>query len=79
MDVSCKGDGGGSKGKPELLLGELGIELIAYDGLPLIPNPQTYISLIVRVESRFVSPSITYFPTFKENISIPIRKIPSHG
>jgi hypothetical protein len=34
MDVSSKGDGG-SKGKSELLLGELGIELIAYDGKPL--------------------------------------------
>ena len=31
MDISCKGDGG-SKGKPELLLGELGIELTGYDG-----------------------------------------------
>ena len=30
----CKGDGGGSKGKSELLLGELGIELMGYDGTP---------------------------------------------
>jgi len=33
MDISCKGDGG-SKGKSELLIGELGIELIGYDGHP---------------------------------------------
>jgi hypothetical protein len=31
VDISCKGDGG-SKGKSELLLGELGIELTGYDG-----------------------------------------------
>jgi hypothetical protein len=31
MDVNSKGEGG-SKGKPEILIGELGIELTAYDG-----------------------------------------------
>ena len=35
MEVICKGDGG-SKGKVELLIGEIGIELIAYDGKPAI-------------------------------------------
>jgi hypothetical protein len=42
MDISSKGDGH-AKGKSELLLGELGIELIAYDGPdpnpPLPPSP----------------------------------------
>lgn len=33
MDVICKGDGGSKGGKSELLIGELGIELIAYDGV----------------------------------------------
>lgn len=32
MDVICKGDGGSKGGKSELLIGELGVELIAYDG-----------------------------------------------
>jgi hypothetical protein len=36
MDIMCKGDGN-NKGKSELLLGEIGIELMAYDGPP--PNP----------------------------------------
>lgn len=31
MDVICKGDGS-SKGKPELLIGEIGVELMGYDG-----------------------------------------------
>jgi hypothetical protein len=33
IDVNSKGEGG-SKGKPEMLVGELGIELTAYDGTP---------------------------------------------
>jgi hypothetical protein len=38
MDVSCKGDGG-HKGKCEILVGELGIELTGYDGTPFSPHP----------------------------------------
>ena len=33
MDVICKGDGGSKGGKSDLLIGELGIELLAYDGI----------------------------------------------
>jgi len=36
MDIMCKGDGN-NKGKSELLVGELGIELMAYDG----PSPKS--------------------------------------
>jgi hypothetical protein len=38
MELLCKGDGGGSKGKPELLIGELGIELTGYDGISPLPS-----------------------------------------
>ena len=37
MDVICKGDGGSKGGKSELLIGELGLELIAYDGTLFAP------------------------------------------
>ena len=37
MDVICKGDGGSKGGKSELLIGELGLELIAYDGTLFSP------------------------------------------
>jgi hypothetical protein len=47
MDIMCKGDGN-NKGKSELLLGELGIELIAYDGPPQNPS-----SLTCRIKRRF--------------------------
>jgi len=33
MDVICKGDGGSKGGKSDFLIGELGIELLAYDGI----------------------------------------------
>ena len=42
IDIACKGDGN-AKGKSELLLGELGIELIGYDGLiPRRPRPDRH-------------------------------------
>lgn len=64
MDISCKGEGG-SKGKPELLIGELGIELIAYDGIPLNTTRGNS-----RIQGRFLTTSVTYFSTFKKNFSI---------
>jgi hypothetical protein len=51
MEVFCKGDGG-SKGKSELLLGELGVELIGYDGNPPCPpTPLPHLSCWYRWET----------------------------
>jgi hypothetical protein len=71
MDLNCKGDGGGSKGKSELLVGEIGIELIAYDGtLPaLLPKMVQMADDRISFGFRGISSSIAYLFTFSTDFS----------
>jgi hypothetical protein len=72
MDLNCKGDGGGSKGKSELLVGEIGIELIAYDGRLPFPAPQKMVRIAngrISFGFRGISSSIPYLFTFSTDFS----------
>jgi hypothetical protein len=69
MDINSKGDGGGSKGKSELLVGEIGIELIAYDGKPLLQITRIYLMSRNTLRIRGISGTISCVFTFETNFS----------
>ena len=72
MEVNCRGDGG-SKGKSEILIGEIGIELIAYDGTSSGFKGISEQNINSRNKNGGMSSPGSYIFTFPPKVSVALR------